>query len=419
MSSFVNDLKMSSRARNKLTVKQVTALPGPKVYSDGGGLYLRVRPSGRSWFYFGMLDGKRFELGLGSSLDVTLAKAREKAAVIREQVLDKRDPRAERAKAKAARVMPVTFGEFAKALIADIESGFKNEKHRWQWRTTIFRDANSLLEKPIDAIGTDDVLDVIKPIWLTKHETASRLRGRIERVLDSARVKGLRDGENPARWRGHLELLLPRKPKNQVKHHAALPFAEISVFMPQLRAREDISARALEFTILTAARSNEVIGMTWSEVDFESKVWAVPASRMKAGVEHQVPLSEAAITILKAVKPASSSIETPVFTGKPGKPLSNMAMSMLLRRMEFTEITVHGFRSCFRDFFGETVNQFEREIVEMALAHTLGSSVERAYRRGRALEKRRALMAAWADYCGGKPVVAQLTTEVADNTANR
>ena len=400
---------MSSRARNKLTVKQVTSLPGPKVYSDGGGLYLRVRPSGRSWFYIGMRNGKRFELGLGSTLDITLAKARDKAAAIREQVLDGQDPRVERAKNKASKA--VTFGEFAEALIADIEGGFKNEKHRLQWRTTIFNSAKPLLDKPIGSISAEDVVEVIKPIWLTKHETASRLRGRIERVLDSARVKGLRHGDNPARWRGHLELLLPRKPRNQVKHHAALPFAEVSKFLRQLRGRSDMSAKALEFTILTAARSGEVIGMRWGEVDFDKKVWTAPASRMKAGAEHQVPLSEAAVSILNAIKPASLDNEAFVFAGQRGKALSNMAMSMLLRRMEYTEITVHGFRSCFRDWAGETT-EFGREEVEMALAQTIMSATERAYRRGRSLEKRRELMAAWANYCDGKSNVAPVLSEV-------
>lgn len=390
---------MATRARNKLSARQVATLTEPNIYSDGGGLYLRIRTSGRSWFFIGTLHGKRIELGLGSALDVTLAKARERAAHIRAMLLDGIDPRVERAKAKIAARPVVTFGAFAMELVDDIEDGFKNPKHRQQWRNTLKTYAKPLFEVPVNEVTTEQILAVLQPIWLSKAETASRLRGRIERILDAAKVKGLRSGENPARGRGHLDLLLPKRGKASVKHHAALPFTEIAGFMTSLAQRPAVAARALEFTILTAARSGEARGMTWGEVNLEDKLWTVPASRMKAQVQHEVPLSDAAIAVLMAVKEDGLKPTDFVFPAPRGGSLSDMALSQLLKRMERDDITVHGFRSTFRDWAGETT-RFEREEVEMALAHTVASAVERAYRRGRALEKRRALMAAWATYCG-------------------
>ena len=392
---------MPSRARNKLSARQVATLTEPKVYSDGGGLYLRVRASGRSWFYIGTLDGKRIELGLGSALDVPLAKAREKASAIRTMLLDGIDPRVERAKAKVkAEEKPVvTFGVFAMELVDDIQEGFKNPKHRQQWRSTLKAYAKPLFDVPINQISTEQILGVLQPIWLTKAETASRLRGRIERVLDAAKAKGLRSGENPAQGRGHLDLLLPKRSKASVKHHPALPFAKIITFMSDLSKRPAVTARALEFLILTAARSGEVRGMTWGEVNLEDKLWTVPAERMKAEAVHEVPLSDAAIAILRTVKEDGLEPTDIVFPAPRGGALSDMALSQLLKRMKHGDITVHGFRSTFRDWAGEKT-QFGREEVEMALAHTVASSVERAYRRGRALEKRRELMSAWAKFCG-------------------
>lgn len=395
---------MSSRARNKLSARQVATLTKPNVYSDGGGLYLRIRTSGRSWIFIGTFEGKRIELGLGNALDVTLAKARDRAAEIRTMLIDGIDPRAERAKAKTSvKEKPkVTFGKFAMELVDDIEDGFKNPKHRQQWRSTLKSYAQPLFEVSIDEVTTEQILAVLQPIWLSKAETASRLRGRIERVLDAAKVKGLRTGENPARGRGHLDLLLPKRSKAAVKHHPALPFAQIATFMAKLRERPAVAARALEFTILTAARSGEARGMTWGEVDLENKLWTVPAGRMKAQAEHQVPLSDAAMAILQAMHEENLKPTDFVFPAPRGGSLSDMALSQLLKRMDYSHITVHGFRSTFRDWAGEKT-QFGREEVEMALAHTVASSVERAYRRGRALEKRRALMSAWAAYCS--PVV--------------
>lgn len=391
---------MPSRARNKLSARQVATLTKPNVYSDGGGLYLRVRTSGRSWIFIGTFAGKRIELGLGNALDVTLAKARERATEIRTMLIDGIDPRAERAKAKIkVKDEPaVTFGKFAMELVDDIEEGFKNPKHRQQWRSTLKSYAQPLFEVPIDQVTTEQILAVLQPIWLSKAETASRLRGRIERVLDAAKVKGLRSGENPARGRGHLDLLLPKRSKAAVKHHPALPFSQIASFMQKLRARPAVAARALEFTILTAARSGEARGMTWGEVDLENKLWTVPAGRMKAQAEHQVPLSDSAMAILVAVQEDGLKPTDFVFPAPRGGSLSDMALSQLLKRMDNGHITVHGFRSTFRDWAGETT-QFGREEVEMALAHTVASSVERAYRRGRALEKRRELMAAWGTFC--------------------
>lgn len=409
---------MASHARNKLSARQVTTNK-PGFYGDGGGLYLRVKATSRSWIFIGTLkpkgqfrikgtgDGVKVELGLGSVSDVSLAKAREIAAQMREMLLEGIDPRAERLKAKPeeaeeAKSEPVvTFGKFAIELVDSIEDGFKNPKHRQQWRNTLTTYAQPLFEVPIDEVSTEQILAVLQPIWLSKAETASRLRGRIERVLDAAKVKGLRTGENPARGRGHLDLLLPKRSKTAVKHHPALPFAKIAKFVADLRGRPAVAARALEFVILTAGRSGEVRGMTWGEVDLEAKIWSVPADRMKAGVIHEVPLSDAALKVLATVNEDNLKPTDYVFPAPRGGSLSDMALSQLLKRMGHSDITVHGFRSTFRDWAGETT-QFGREEIEMALAHTVASSVERAYRRGRALEKRCELMTAWAQYCANR-----------------
>lgn len=387
------------RARNKLNVLRVATLTKPAVYSDGGGLYLRIRSCGsKTWLFIGMLRGRRREMGLGSVQDISLAKAREKAAEARELILDGKDPVQERARKIEAERPQVTFGAFAMKLVDDIEDGFRNTKHRQQWRNTLTEYAAPLFDMLIDEIETEHVLAVIQPIWLSKNETASRVRGRIERVLDAARAKGLRKGENPARARGHLELLLPKRSRAAVRHHPALPFKQMPVFIAELRQRSAMAARALEFVILTAARSGEVRGMTWGEIDLAAKLWTVPAERMKAGALHEVPLSDRAIEILKAAAPAIVKADRLVFPADRGGSLSDMALTALLRRMDRGDITAHGFRSAFRDWAGE-VTSFAREEIEMALAHTIESSTERAYRRGRALDKRRALMEAWATHC--------------------
>jgi integrase len=385
--------------RNKLSVKQIATLTKPGIYSDGGGLYLRTRPSGtRSWLYVYMMDGKRRELGLGSVLDVSLAQAREKARSARQLHLDGVDPIVERRRVSKPKQKLMTFGEMATALIDDIEKGFDNKKHRDQWRSSISRYAEPILTLPVEEVDTDAIVALLKPIWLAKSETARRVRGRIERVLDAAKAKGLRSGENPARLRGHLDLLLPRQPKKGQKHHAAMPFAELPDFMIKLSQRPAAAAKALQMTILTAARTSEVLGMTWDEIDFENRIWSIPASRMKAKNMHQVPLSETAMRILRDIKANSTTNSMMVFQGTSGGGLSNMAMTMLLRRMDQLNITVHGFRSTFRDWAGEKTSH-AREDIEMALAHTIASKTERAYRRGTAIEKRRRLMSDFATFC--------------------
>jgi integrase len=405
---------MPSHARNKLSDRRVQSEKKPGIYGDGGGLYLRIRPSGRSWIFIGTLKpkgefrikktgpGKRIEMGLGSALDVPLAKARQRAAEIREMLLEGIDPRVERLKSKEETKTVddkpvVTFGDFALELLDTIEDGFKNPKHRAQWRSTLEKYAEPIFELPIADVTTQHIVDILQPIWLTKRETASRVRGRLERVLNAAAVKGLRDGDNPARFRGHLELLLPKSVKT-VRHHPALPFKQVAEFIAVLRHRSGMAARALEFTILTAARSGETRGMTWAEVNLEERLWTVPASRMKAGAVHEVPLSDQALAILNDLKNDKVQPHHFVFPAQRSGSLSDMTLSAVLKRMDHAGITVHGFRSTFRDWAGEATS-FEREVIEMALAHTVASSVERAYRRGRALEKRRDLMTEWGKYC--------------------
>ena len=404
-------------ARNKLNVKQVEALKTSGVYSDGGGLYLRIRPKPRkdgeatdlgatdvgskSWLFIATRNEKRVELGLGSYYDLPLAKAREKAAEMRALLLDGRDPREARPQPKPPEQVVVTFGKFAMQWLDDVEDGFSNPKHRQQWRNTIKTYAASIMELPIEDVATKHVLELLKPIWLAKAETAGRVRGRIERIIDAAKVAGLYKDENPARGRGHLDLMLPKRGKGEVQHHKALAFKDIAGFMTDLAGREGIAAKALQFTILTAARSGETRGMTWGEVDLDAAIWTVPADRMKARETHQVPLPDAAVAILKAVRPGNPADDHIVFPAPRGGPLSDMTLSAVLKRMG-RPITVHGFRSSFRDWAGDAT-AYERDVVELALAHKIASAVERAYRRGRALEKRRGLMEDWAKFCVTPP----------------
>jgi integrase len=378
---------------SKLTARKVeTARPGK--YSDGGNLYLIVSRTGsRKWMLRFTWRGQAKEMGLGSAASVPLADAREKAAVARRKIAQGFNPIDER---KRDRGVP-TFGEMADSVREALSVGFRNEKHKAQWKSTLATYAAPLRRKPIDTITTDDVLNLLKPIWTAKAETASRVRGRIEKVLDAAKAKGFRDGENPARWRGHLDHLLPRPSKLARGHHAAMPYEDVAAFIAKLRVREATAALALELCILTGARSGEILGMQWSEIDLDKKIWTVPANRMKAGREHRVPLSSRAVAILNPLKKATASEF--VFSGQAhNKPLSNMAMEMILRRMKIENATVHGFRSSFRDWAGN-VSSFPREVVETALAHVIGDKAEQAYRRGDALEKRRKLMDAWAAYC--------------------
>jgi integrase len=387
---------------NRLTARKVETAKSGK-YSDGGNLYLIVSETGsRKWVLRFTWRRKAKEMGLGSAVSVTLADARERAASARRSLAKGLNPIDER---KRTGGLP-TFGEVADEVRESLSAGFRNEKHKAQWKSTLETYAAPLRAKPVDTIATDDVLAVLKPIWNMKAETASRVRGRIEKVLDAAKARGFREGENPARWRGHLDHLLPRPSKLARGHHAAMPYEAVASFVARLREREASSALALELCILTVSRSGEILGMRWSEIDLDKKIWTVPASRMKAGREHRVPLSPRAVAILlKLEKQKSGEF---VFPGQArNKPLSNMAMEMVLRRMKIEDATVHGFRSSFRDWAGN-VSNFPREVVETALAHVIGDKAEQAYRPSDALEKRRKLMEAWGTYCampkGGKVV---------------
>ena len=391
---------------NLLPAKAATSIKGDGRYLDGGGLYLQVRGNSRSWIFSYRWDGRRIEMGLGSAGDrqdeVSLAKARSLATEARQLLDVNKNPLEDRRAALAPKQVVPSFGDFTDDLLDRIEAGFRNEKHRYQWKQTL-GDAYcaSLRKKRLDQITTEHVLSVLQPIWTVKQETASRLRGRIEHVLDAAKAKGHRDGENPARWRGHLDKLLPKREKLYRGHLAAMPFAEVPAFVGTLREREAVTARALEFLILTAARSGEVRGAEWSELDLERAVWTVPAKRMKAGKEHRVPLTPRTIEILEEVAPLSGGRGL-VFPSSKGGPLSDMAFKALFDRMEVKGVTAHGFRSAFRDWAGETTT-FARELAEAALAHSVGNEVEQAYRRGDALEKRRKMMVAWERFLTRSP----------------
>jgi len=386
--------------KQKLTAR-AAATTKPGRYGDGGGLYLVVSLSGaRKWVFRFSFAGKVTEAGLGSAAVVSLAAARDKARDARKLLDAGKNPIDAKRHAASIEAAIPTFGAVADALIAAKKSGWRNEKHRAQWRMTLTEYAAPLRSRPVNEIDTGAVLAVLMPLWQTKPETASRLRGRIEAVLDAAKAQGHRSGENPAAWRGHLSHLLPKRGKLTRGHHAAMAYGDVPAFVGRLREREAIAALALEFTILTAARSGEVYGARWSEIDISAKVWTVPAGRMKAAREHRIPLSDRALAILEKLSEARTG--DLVFPGqRAGKPLSAMAMQMVLRRMKLDGVTVHGFRSAFRDWAGNETH-FPREIAEAALAHVIGDKAEQAYRRGDALEKRRGLMEAWANYCEPK-----------------
>ena len=390
-----------ARATHRLTARGVAALKEPRLHADGNGLYLHVSASGaKSWRFIYRFSGKRCELGLGAISKTTLAEARDAAAKARALVKEGIDPKA--ARQRKAAVVDASFGAVATALIDGIEAGWRNPKHRQQWRNTLETYAAPIWDKDVAQIVADDLLEILRPIWQTKPETASRVRGRIERVLDAAKVRGLRSGENPASWRGNLSLLLPaRSGKAPDRHHAAMPYNAVPALLVRLSDRAAVAARALEFTILTAARTSETLQATWSEIDLEAELWTIPATRMKAGKEHRVPLSAAALRVLRHMKAAAELLPADyIFHGADSRhPLSNMSMAMLLRRLDVHDVTVHGFRSSFRDWAGEETD-YPREVAEAALAHAVGSEVERAYRRGDALAKRREMMEAWARYLG-------------------
>src|SRR5215831_6621472 len=387
-------------ATEKLKSLDVERKP-PGLHPDGKGLYLQVAPGGgRSWLFRYSLHGKEHRIGLGSVSAVPLKLARQLATQARQLRATGADPLAKKRDQRNAHIVAeakaTTFRECAESYIAAHEAGWRNPKHRQQWRSTLEQYCFPIMGAlPVEEIDTGTVLKVLEPIWRDKTETASRLRGRIESILDYAKARGYRNGENPAHWRGHLDMLLARPAKIAPhEHHAALPYLEIGSFMSDLRGRDSTSARCLEFLILTAARTGEVIGAQWSEFDLAAKVWTVPANRMKGGREHRVPLSNRAVEIVRLMQ--SRCENDFVFPGRSGG-LSNMSLLALLRNMG-RALTAHGFQSSFRTWAAEQTN-FANEVCEEALAHVIGDKVEAAYQRGDLFEKRRRLMEAWAAFC--------------------
>lgn len=390
----------------RLTQLKVDRAQEKGVYPDGAGLYLNVTIGGsKSWLYRYMLAGKAHWMGLGPYPDVSLAEAREKAAESRKTVRQGIDPLAEKRQQtsviRASLAKSILFSKAAEQFIDAHKSGWKNAKHIDQWRNTLEAYAYPIIGKvEVSMIDTGHIMRILEKdeFWNEKTETASRVRGRIESVLDWATVRKYRSGENPARWKCHLDKLLPARTKvKKTEHHPALSWQEMGGFMAELRTQAGVAARAVEFAILTATRSGEVRGTTWSEIDLDNGVWIIPAERMKAQKEHRVPLSAKALDLLKRQK-ADYPGEL-VFPGmKENKPLSDMSLTAVLRRMERNEITVHGFRSSFRDWAAESTG-YPNEMVEMALAHTIGNKVEAAYRRGDLFEKRRHMMQTWSDFC--------------------
>jgi len=390
----------------KLTALEIEKITKPGWYHDGAGLYLQVNGDGKtriakSWIYCYTLRGRQRAMGLGSYKIFSLAEARIKALECRRMCYEGIDPidarRARKAQAALEAVKGVTFKHCAEKYIAANKTAWRNPKHAAQWNATLNAYVYPVIgDLSVQNVDTGLVLKILEPIWATKAETAGRIRGRIEMILDWARVRGFRTGENPARWRGHLDKLLPARSKvRRIKHHPALPYEELPAFMAKLRAEDGVAARALEFLILTAARTGEIIGAVPAE--FTNKIWIVPAERMKAGKEHRVPLSDRAAAI--ADKMMTEFGEAHVFPGgKAGKPLSNMAMLKVLARMNRSDLTAHGFRSTFRDWASECTDHAP-EVVEMALAHTIDNKVEAAYRRGDLFNKRIILMNDWARFC--------------------
>jgi integrase len=385
----------------KLTALSISKLKNRGLYGDGDGLYLQITARGsKSWIFRYRADGKLRDHGLGSVKTLTLAEAREVARNCRKLRLQGIDPidhkQQLRTTEKLEAAKAISFQDCAQAYIEAHKASWKNDKHAAQWTATLKTYAYPVFgDLPVAAVDIGLVLKAIEPIWTTKTETASRVRGRIENILDFATVRGYRTGENPARLRGNLEHTLPARNKvRRVKHHPALPYAEMPDFWKALSKQSGTAAQALRFTILTAARTGEVIGATWDEIDLEENVWTIPAERMKAGNEHRVPLSDATVAILKAMKKEKRNDY--IFPGlKKDKPLSNMSLLKVLKDMGRGDLTVHGFRSTFRDWTAECTDT-PREVAEAALAHTLENKVEAAYRRSDLFDKRRSLMVAWS-----------------------
>ena len=395
---------MARRVRILLS-KQVEKLAKPGYYFDGAGLYLQVSKGGsKSWILRYVLDGKAHEMGLGSFVTFSLADARLRATEQRKLIADGIDPiEAKRANVQArqlASANTITFDKACDDFIAANEAGWRSDKHGQQWRNTLKTYASPVIgDFPVSSVNTALVLKILQPIWATKTETATRVRGRIEKVLDWAKVQGYRSGDNPAAWKGHLSEALPKPSKvADAGHHAALPWSEIGQFMATLRAMPGTGSLAMQLIILTATRTSEVIESKWSEFDLEAGLWVIPKERMKGFREHRVPLSKQAVAVLAQVKWDNKTSEF-VFPGaKLDKPISNMTCLAALKRMGRSDLTVHGFRSTFRDWAAEST-AYPRDVCEMALAHAIEDKSEAAYRRGDLLEKRALLMSEWADFC--------------------
>jgi len=387
---------------NILSAMAVKAANKPGYYFDGNGLYLQVANGGsKSWVLRYAVNKRQREMGLGSLVTFTLAEARDRATKYRQMIADGLDPIDERRNAllikRMAEANTITFAAAAEKYIAANKSSWRNDKHQDQWRNTLTTYAEPVIgDMSVALVTTAHIMRILEPIWTTKTETATRVRGRVEKVLDWCKVQGYRTGDNPAAWRGHLSEALPKPSKVAVgKHHAALPWVEIGAFMAALKAMPGIAARALELIILCGTRTSEVLNAKWSEFDLDAGLWTIPKERMKSFREHRVPLSESAIRILRALQHVGEF----VFPGaKEGTPLSNMSCLAVLKRMGRPDLTVHGFRSTFRDWISEST-AYPRDVAEMALAHTIEDKSEAAYRRGDLIEKRKALMADWANHC--------------------
>ena len=397
-----------ARALARIKALDLTRKKAPGLYADGGGLYLQVSQAGtKSWIFRYRMNGRTTprDMGLGPVNTIGLADARQRATDARRVILEGVDPidarKAARSRAALEAAKAMTFKACAAAYIKAHSAGWRNEKHGVQWTATLEAYAYPIIGKlPVSGIEVGHVMKVLEPIWTVKPETASRVRGRIESIIGWATANGYRKGDNPAKWRGLIENLLPKRDRvRKVQHHPALPYTEVGAFLAHIRREKGIAALALEFLILTATRTSETIGARWGEINLGKKVWTIPGDRIKAGKEHRVPLSAPALAILKTLAKTRADDDEYVFPGgHKGQPLSNNAMLALLKRIKRQDVTAHGFRSTFRDWAAEQTN-YPGQVAEMALAHAIGDKVEAAYRRGDLFEKRSRLMAEWAKHC--------------------
>ena len=404
-----------AKSVDRLTTKKIEAFARPGYYHDGHGLYLQVLATGgRSWLFRYMVEGKARWMGLGSFTDVGLKAARVARDAQRKHLKsdDKADPLALREEKRRQALVDdgkaKAFSECAREYIEAHKAGWRNAKYPKEWAATLATYVDPTCGTlPVGAIDTSMVLTILRTLWTAKPETANRVRGRIEVILDWATVQGFRSGDNPARWRGHLDKLLPKLSKvRQVQHREALPYSDLSAFVQSLRTHSGTAAQALEFVILTAARVSEAVGATWAEIDLQGATWTIPGARIKSGKEHRIPLSNVALKLLKRLD-ATKQNEF-VFPGhKLGKPLTIAAPMKLLRDMGHESLTVHGFRSTFRDWCGEQTN-FPREVAEAALSHVVKDKTEAAYARGDLFEKRAKLMQSWATYCATPRISANV-----------